>query len=87
MKKILLIAITLMLMCSTAYAGYVQGHNRSNPNSAKPDNYGRPSSSDRAYGVPASQRDYDDILDDGGDVLDDSGDVLDSGGDVLDDNK
>jgi hypothetical protein len=38
---------------------YVAPHVRSAPNNTRVDNYGRPSASDRAYGVPAYQRDYD----------------------------
>ena len=71
MKKLIVLTVfTLLLTTCLAFAGYVkgyyrkdgtyvQGHYRSNPNSIKSDNYGSPSSSDRAYNVPASQRDYD----------------------------
>jgi hypothetical protein len=38
---------------------YVAPHVRSEPNNTRADNYGSPSGSDRAYGVPAQQRDYD----------------------------
>lgn len=38
---------------------YVAPHVRSAPNSYRSDNYGRPSASDRAFGVAPGLRDYD----------------------------
>ncbi|MBI4133578.1 hypothetical protein HY478_03115 [Candidatus Uhrbacteria bacterium] len=59
---------------------YVRPHVRNAPNASRSDNYGRPSASDRAFGVPAQQRDYDgngtlnqfDSDDDNDGVLDDN---------------
>jgi hypothetical protein len=69
-KKIIVLALAFCLFATTVYAGYVRGYTRkdgtrvsgyyrSEPNSTKSDNYGRPSSYDKQYNVPAQQRDYD----------------------------
>ena len=65
-----ILALLLVSIATFSYAGhvsgytrsngtYVQGYERSSPNHTKSDNYGEPSSSDRRYGTPASQRDSD----------------------------
>lgn len=58
MKRIIIATIALLLVCSNAFAGYVNGyyrkdgtyvrpHYRSNPDGIKSNNYGSPSSSQR----------------------------------------
>lgn len=59
----------------------VAPHVRSAPNGTRADNYGRPSRSDRALGVPARNRDYD------GDGISNRFDPDDNNNGVLDDNE